>query len=269
MVEKEVDRMENNSRDFDLKSELSNLVEKKIITSKIANKLEIKLKEKNVKLTKNQFHALVEKIINAIKNYPKFEQQYTKDDLKQPIRADMKTDEDMQKLIDTIQKLELRITNIETGQKNKKIQSPIMVTQDEITIPGEEQPSIKEWNLNPLVEIPNDPESIIILMKWLQYLIDKCGRSNLSTILDYYVDIGWLSQDAKITLIDYSHGITEENIRSDISKRLINDLPSKDHIQSFLFIQKLKGMNFDKHFIEKIDNEVIRLTKKVDNYRFK
>ena len=144
-----------------------------------------------------------------------------------------------------------------------------MVTQDEITIPGEDGTSFREWNLDPVLEIPSDPESIIILMKWLQYLIDKCGHSNLSAILDYYVDIGWISQDAKITLIDYSQGITQENIRSEEKKRLINDLPSKDHIQSFLFIQKLKGKNFDKHFIERIDNEIIRLTKRVDNYRFK
>ena len=99
-------------------------------------------------------------------------------------------------------------------------------------------------------------------MKWLQFLIDKCGRDNLTNILDYYVDIGWISQDAKMYLIDYSQGIKGE-ITTD---KKITDLPSKEHIQSFIFIQKLKGRQFDKHFIDRIDNEISRITKKIENY---
>ena len=105
-------------------------------------------------------------------------------------------------------------------------------------------------------------------MKWLQYLIDRCGRSNLSAILDYYVDVGWISQDAKISLIDYSHGITEKNNEMETDK-IVTDLPSKDHIQSYLFIQKLKGKQFDKHFLERVDNEISKITKKINSYQFK
>ena len=123
-------------------------------------------------------------------------------------------------------------------------------------------------NLDPLTDVPGDPESVVVLMKWLQHLIDKCGRENLSNILDYYVDIGWISEDAKISLIDYSHGITEETKRSETTKK-VNDLPSKDHIQSLIFIQKLKGNDFDKHFIDRIDSELSRITKKLNNYDLK
>ena len=120
-----------------------------------------------------------------------------------------------------------------------------------------------------LKEVPSDPESVIVLMKWLQYLIDKCGRDNLSNILDYYVDIGWISQDAKISLIDYSQGITEEERTGEVVRKDITDLPSKDHIQSFVYIQKLKGKRFDKHFIDRIDGELARITKNLTNYKFK
>ena len=106
-------------------------------------------------------------------------------------------------------------------------------------------------------------------MKWLQYLIDRCGRDNLANILDYYVDIGWISEDAKIKLVDFSHGITEDETEADTKKRDITNLPSKDHIQSLIFIQKLKGKELDKHFLDKIDGELNRISKKLNNYQFK
>ena len=76
-------------------------------------------------------------------------------------------------LLKTIENLDQRITNIESG----KISDLNIVTTDDIQI------SPQELKLNPLKEVPNDPESVIVLMKWLQYLIDKCGRDNLSNIL--------------------------------------------------------------------------------------
>jgi len=165
----------------------------------------------------------------------------------------------MQKLIQTIDKLEERISNIES---EKTSDLKVVSTQDIKVSP-------KEWEFDSLKEIPNDPESIIVLMKWLQYLIDRCGQDNLSNILDYYVDIGWISEDAKINLVDFSHGITEENKVETYEGKNITNLPSKDHIQSLIFIQKLKGQELDKHFLDKIDGELNRITKKLSNYRFK
>ncbi|MEF8847783.1 MAG: FlaD/FlaE family flagellar protein, partial [Candidatus Thermoplasmatota archaeon] len=96
-------------------------------------------------------------------------------------------------------------------------------------------------------------------------LMDRCGRHNLPNVLDYYVDIGWISEEAKINLLEYSNGITEEKPEQD--DRDIKELPSKDHIQSFLFIQKLKGNSFDKHFLDRIEDKITRMTKKID-YRY-
>ena len=190
------------------------------------------------------------------------------------------TDINMQKLFETIEKLQDRITNMESGivnkdiikyssEKKEKTLPPKIVTTDDIKITEGLTRPVQEWKFDPLTEIPNDPESIIVLMKWLQYLIDKCGRPNLSNILDYYVDIGWLSEDAKIYLIEYSHGITEESKTGEPIIKNISHLPSKDHIQSFIFIQKLRGRQFDKHFIDRIDGELSRITKKFDSYQIK
>ena len=254
MKNKKGDSKNKISEDFDLGNELSTLVAKNVIPSRITEKLEKKLKEKNVEITREQLHTLAYKIRDVINDYAKSGQID-----KQAGQPTWGSDADMQKLVETIENLEKRIANIESG----KISDLNIVTTEDIKIP------YQEWGLDPLKDVPNDPESIIVLMKWLQYLLDKCGRDNLSNILDYYVDIGWISEDAKISLIDYSQGITDEGKKGEIPRKSITDLPSKDHIQSLIFIQKLKGKQFDKHFIDRIDGELTRITKKLDNYQFK
>lgn len=255
---------------YDFESELSTLVKNNMLNPKIADKLKTKLKQKNVELTKNQLYMLVNKINELIGNQKtniKTESAGI-DKNEHPISKN----QNMQRLIETIENLEERLTeleeNIVTENESFDKKSTKYVKTDDINVGEEIKIPSGEINLQPLTEVPNNPESIIVLMKWLQYLIDKCGRDNLTNILDYYVDIGWISEDAKISLIDYSHGITEDVKKADINKKISN-LPSKDHIQSLVFIQKLKGNKFDKHFIEKIDSELSRITKKLDNYNLK
>ena len=116
-----------------------------------------------MKIDKEQLHALAYKIRDVLNDYAKTGQPKWEG-----------ADQNMQKLVETVERLEKRIANIETGKK-----SDIgYVTTDDINTQGWEQ-------IDPLKEVPSDPESIIVLMKWLQYLIDKCGRDNLSNILDY------------------------------------------------------------------------------------
>jgi len=268
MGDSEEEEKKTISEEFDIDSELSALVEKKVIPSRIAEKLGQKLKEKNVKITKDQLNVLVNKISTIIRTHNKFDpvEKPSTPQSKSPALS-TKPDENMQKLVEAVEKLELRLDNIETdfktGNKKWDEKSTKVAKTEDIKVPV-------DWEVDPLTEITNDPESIVVLMKWLQYLIDKCGRANLSNILDYYVDIGWITQDAKIYLLDYSQGITEEgNKGPEQSNKKIWDLPSKDHIQSLIYIQKLKGAQVDKHFIDRIEGELSRITKKIDNYNFK
>jgi len=252
------------SNSFDYKKELNSLAEKKAIPKKIADKLTQKLDEKNVKITKNQLDTLLNKIRDVMEKYAngkamqsgktetsKLEQDYLKN-----------ITESMEKLEERLESLEVEILGEEST-----VSSDDMVTTDDIEVPYKKAKVKAFVDDDPLNQIPSDPESIIVLMKWLQFLVDRCSRSNLSEILDYYVDIGWISDEAKIKLLDYSNGITEENKKTDVKK--ISDLPSKDHIQSLIFIQKLKGQDFDKHFIDKVDSKLSRMTKKIDESNIK
>ena len=264
MVENEGDSKNKNSDDFDISDKLSTLVDENILPSRVAKRLQQKLIEKNVKINEDQLQMIVDKIRDIMRTYAKTKRlpEEVRSTNSEP-RAEITKDENMQNLIEVISKLQDRISIIEKGDKQK------VVTTDDIRVPKSISGKDEDWKLYPLNEIPNDPESVIILMKWLQYLIDKCGHPNLSNILDYYVDIGWLSQDTKISLIDYSQGITEEEKEVEYIRRDVADLPSKDHIQSLIFIQKLKGRQFDKHFIDRIDSEISRIIRKLDNYQLK
>jgi len=241
VAEKEGNSEDNENKSlegFELGNELSALVAKNIIPPRLAEKLEHKLKEKQIKISKKQLNILVDKIRNIMRTYSKFDYIDKKDSTER-----------------------LEPQRIE----ERKISPPTIVTTEDIQVPEKITIPVQELKLYPLTEIPNNPESIIVLMKWLQYLIDKCGRSYLPEILDYYVDIGWISEDAKINLIDYSNGITDDKKRENIRPGL-SDLPARDHIQSLLFIQKLKGRQFDKHFLDRIDGEISKITKKLNNY---
>ena len=250
MINKKGDSANTNSEEVDIKEELSTLVEEKVIPKKIADKLGDKLEEKQVNLTKEQLRLLATKINELIENYKKTGTLNNKGFV---TTAD--SNADMKKLVETIEKLEERISSIESGKTSG------FVTTDDI--------KVDVWDMDPLTKVPNDPENIIVLMKWLQYLIDKCGHSHLPELFDYYVDIGWITDEAKISLLDYSSGITEEKISNDKIRKRVSELPSTDHIQSLMFIQKLKGYNFDKHFLDRIDGDISKLTKKLENYRFK
>jgi flagellar protein FlaD len=275
---REEDRKKSISNNFNLKTELSNLVEKKIIPSKIAEKLQQKLEEKNIKLDEQQLYNLIDRIKDIMIRYSKYGQQGKKD-----LQGEEKTqNEDMLNLVQKIENLEEKIKKIETDEtKNKVIidekgrifedieKTPKFIDPEDTRGPKIIKGYTNEQSTDPLTELPTDPESIIILMKWLQHLIDKCGHLNLTKILDYYVDVNWISPDVKISLIDYSHGITDETGKLNTIKKEIIDLPSKDHIQSFIFIQKLKGKQFDRHFIDRIENDISRITKKIDEYQYK
>lgn len=286
--EKEVDKKNKVSENFELKSELSALVAKNVIPKKIADKLEQKLKERQVKISKADLDLLASKIRDVMHTYARFGQSNDKNkvpDVEQPIDKNIESNADMKKLVDSTKELQERIANVENiiGKSNESTHSNITTEEDEIQfgMDGEKISSPKtvttenikvpyaQADIDPLTEVPNDPESVVVLMKWLQFLIDKCRRSYLSDILDYYVDVGWISEDAKISLIDYSNGIAEEGKKGEPVRKGTSDLPTRDHIQSLLFIQRLKGKQFDKHFLDRIDGDISRMIKRLDNYHLK
>ncbi len=186
-----------------------------------------------------------------------------KEDTKTPASTNIEMD--MQQLLQTVDNLKERLEDIEKRNLEavKDVANNIVKT-DDMKLPKTME--ISEDELKPLKELTNDPESIVVSMKWLQYLVDNVGKVNLPDILGYYVDINWITDDVRLDLIEYSKGITT---KSDDSTKKISNMSTRDHIQSLLFIQKLKRKQLDERFIMKIDREMEKIAKSIDNFQFK
>lgn len=239
--------------------ELQMLAQQQVIPSQLADKLGEKLIQKNVSLTSNQLHKLVEKIASLLN-------QNGAGNVSSPaLRVSPKSagsSETMKDLVDEIETLKERIAELEMKKSPwQKDKTGKMVTTEDIIdaedVYGEE--------FKPLTEISNDPESIIVLMKWLQHLVDHVGKNNLPDVLSYYVDIHWITDDVRLNLIEYAKGIIEETT-SDKLTRSSSTLPTRDHIRSLLFIQKLKGQRVDDRFMGKIDREMEKMQKSLNSY---
>ncbi len=290
MVGEEVKEENTHAIKFDMISELHSIVETKMIPQQIADKLLERLQEKNVSLSKNQLYTLVDKINQIISSFKKNRENADKVNNRKNKIVESKDNalldegsiEDIHLLFEKINHLQVQIEQLkeekipsihsEKFHEKKSITTPvnnqedIIVTTDDIIVPDSNEFSTHAISTDPLTVIPNNPESIIVLMNWLQYLIDQCGYINLDTILEYYVDINWITDDVKMGLLDYSNGIKKEKMTSDVENKAKEEhtiLHSKDHIQSYMFIQKLKGKKFDKHFVDRIQNDLTRLRKKV------
>jgi archaeal flagellar protein FlaD len=253
--------------------EINYVIEHNLLPQRIAQKVGEKLKEKNIKVTKEQLYRLIEKIQNALQTYAPqtFNQlkkvefsQITRDEKKSNIDSMIQTT-DMKKLLDNIDQLNLRLKNLEERQIHgvKGVSGKLVQTKDIKTLDPEE---VVEVNMEPLEHIPSDPESIVVIMKFLQHLVDKTGKNNLPDVLGYYVDIGWISDDVRLDLIGYSKGIIEETTAT-TSKT--SHLPTRDHLQSLLFIQRLKGTQLDERFLSKIERDMEKMTKSLEGYPLK
>jgi archaellum component FlaD/FlaE len=267
-----VDAPENKNMllsNHELEKELTTLVSKAVIPSFIADKIKEKLKNENVQLTLIQLYELVDiiqKKVN-IQQYPAqgppTPQQTGQTQEGSLPEGEWDEDEDMEKLFHTIEGLSSRINKIEE-RRIKEYGEPAgrIITTDDIEIPDKYADQKHKISVHPLNWVSSDPNSVVVLMKWLQFLIDKVGKQNLVDVLDYYVDVGWISEKIISNLIDYSEGITDDSKIGE--KKKLTDLNAKDHIQSLLFIQRLKGEKQDKYFVERIERQLTKMTKNLE-----
>jgi len=261
--------------EIELQGELTSIVQHNQLPQRIAQKIGEKVKERGIKITKDQLYRLVQKIQDTLSSYSPtnhLENQQRKDVAIPPIREEKTMVDDltiqhtdMKKLIEEMENLNKRIKIVEEHNIEgvNGIPRRLVKTKDIRTI---ESALVLEDSMQPLEQIPNDPESIVVIMKWLQYLVDKTGKNNLPDILGYYVDIGWISDNVRLDLIDYSKGLIEEPTPSTPRS---SQLPTRDHLQSLLFIQKLKGVQLDERFIDKIERDMEKMAKSLEGYQVK
>ena len=154
-----------------------------------------------------------------------------------------------EKLMDFNEKL-IHIMNESTEDEDNGIENSGYENPDhkpvinEIRIP--QQP-----NNSPLLEfINNDSETFIVLINWVEFLMEKVGKNNLMDVLDYYTDIGWISDSVSNKIVAYANGIDY------FEEKPTWKLMSQDHTKSLMFIERLRGKRIDVGTLHKIERDV-------------
>lgn len=253
-----------------LEKELKLLVEKKIISERVADKLKQKIQKEKLLLNQTDLIKLIDHVqfLLNVKTSKEPNHQLSDHSIQ---NIDLIHNPDLSINVDynTPQNpsQQSEITEIDRKINHKKTEHKKNIDDQQSTIKKQKNDisQISNYSITPLSDLVNDPEHIIILFKWLQYLIDKIGNEQLPTILGYYVDIDWITKNVYMNLLKYAKGITftEEEKTKQYHPVLFT---VTDHLQSFLFIQKLKGTSLTEDLIWKIDNELDQMERSLHNH---
>ena len=124
-------------------------------------------------------------------------------------------------------------------------QSPV---PEQITI--KPQSVVISNNLPMLENINNDAETSIVLLNWVEFLMEKVGRNNLMDVLDYYTEIGWIGDGVSGKILAYASGIDYYD------EKPTWKLMPQDHTKSLMFIERLSGKKIDRSAFHKIERDI-------------
>ncbi len=99
----------------------------------------------------------------------------------------------------------------------------------------------------------NRPETSIILLNWIEFLMEKVGRNNLFDVLEYYMEIGWINEEVSSKMMAYASGIDY------FVERPSWKLLPEDHTKSLLFIEQLRGNKIDKMLFSRLERDVEKI----------
>ncbi len=145
----------------------------------------------------------------------------------------------------------------------QKSLQPVMVTEPSSQILEQVEgavPAIRAGGDVKLQYLDNKAETSIILLNWIEFLLEKVGRNNLTEVLEYYIDIGWISEEVCEKMIAYANGIDYYVERP--TWKLLPD----DHTKSLMFIEQLKGKKLDKTMLSKLERDVEKVVRSTEVY---
>ena len=105
-------------------------------------------------------------------------------------------------------------------------------------------------NLPMLEVINNNSETSIVLLNWVEFLMEKVGRNNLMDVLDYYTEIGWIGDGVSGKILAYASGIDYYD------EKPTWKLMPQDHTKSLMFIERLSGRKIDRTAFHKIERDI-------------
>ncbi len=112
-----------------------------------------------------------------------------------------------------------------------------------------------------LSKIPGDAKRIMLLLKWIEFLMERVGYDGLEDVLNYYVDINWISEDVLMAVLKYARGIKLYHENSDW--RPVGYMNVQDHLMSLLYIEALRTGRFDRNLVMEVEKDLYRMKKEV------
>jgi len=154
-------------------------------------------------------------------------------------------------------------------------EEPQSISEESSQIPYEEQvqepyeepaqPERKSVSGPYLKKLRRDYISDILVLKWLDYLVTTFGIKRMAELLDFYVDIGWISREVKEFMINCSRGYTLRDMQFG-NEGIMDNMPTlRDHMKSLIFISKLSGAEIRIEDIEKALREIEELEREVND----
>jgi flagellar protein FlaD len=104
-----------------------------------------------------------------------------------------------------------------------------------------------------LEHLDHNPMTAVILLNWIEFLMERVGRNNLMDALDYYVDIEWIGEPVRDEMLAYARGIDYY-----VEKPTWRLLP-EDHTKSLIFIERLRGHRIDRNMLSTIEREMSKV----------
>lgn len=104
-----------------------------------------------------------------------------------------------------------------------------------------------------LAYLDGKAETSIIVLNWIEFLLEKVGRNNLAEILEYYIEIGWISEEVYSKMMTYANGIDY------YVERPTWKLLPEDHAKSLMFIEQLVGKKLDKNMVSRLERDAERV----------
>ena len=104
-----------------------------------------------------------------------------------------------------------------------------------------------------LDHLDKNPMTAVVLLNWIEFLMERVGRNNLMDALDYYVDIEWIGERVRDEMLAYARGIDYY-----VEKPTWRLLP-EDHTKSLIFIERLRGHRIDRNMLSTIEREMSKV----------
>lgn len=92
-----------------------------------------------------------------------------------------------------------------------------------------------------LERLPDRYAAEVVVLEWLDLLIDKAGFENTGNALEYYAEVGWITESVRADLREYMRGFSEVE-SFDPDKPGPADLDVDDHVTSLVYIARLASV---------------------------